>query len=83
MKRTAEEELEDVLKKTPMPINDGLIPTSTGGMRIKYDGYEFEHHYTRKTVARYRCVFHTTTKCNASIVTKDRNVYPYITEHDH
>lgn len=59
------------------------VPTVVGGMKIAYDDHIFTHHYTRQSVARYRCIMFDKFGCQAAIVTKNKLTYPVEREHTH
>lgn len=63
------------------------IPTVFGAMKVFYTvdgrGHHFNHHYTRNSVARYRCSKHESDECLATVVVKEKLTYPGISEHSH
>lgn len=81
MKQQPGMSIEEALKQTGSKTE--LIPTSFGAMKIRYEDHVFIHHFTRNSIARYRCALHESMRCPASIIIKEKLTYPFITSHNH
>lgn len=86
-KKKREPELSVVQMLSQKGIPTLYIPTSVGAMKVLYTvdgrGHHFDHHYTRNSIARYRCSKHKSEKCLATIVVKEKLTYPGISTHSH
>ncbi|XP_049532493.1 modifier of mdg4-like isoform X28 [Anopheles darlingi] len=60
-----------------------MVPCRSGGMKLLYRDFYFEHHVSRNGCKQYRCVKHATMTCPARIIMKGLNVYSIASEHNH
>jgi len=74
---TAEKALEQNGERTL------YVPTTFGAMKVKYRGQLYVYHFTRNSIARYRCDCFEKLKCPATIIIKKKFSYPVNLQHNH